>query len=95
MGEVCSPSEILDVCTKIAKNLDVRGAVNIQGRMTSDGFKVFEINPRFSGTTSIRAIMGYNEPDILLRRHLLGEKIEPNFKYSHGLVLRNLVESRV
>jgi carbamoyl-phosphate synthase large subunit len=95
MGEVCSPSEILDVCTKIAKNLDVRGAVNIQGRMTPDGFKVFEINPRFSGTTSIRAIMGYNEPDILLRRHLLGEKIQPNFEYSHGLVLRNLVESRV
>ena len=55
--------------------------------------KVFEINPRFSGTTSIRAIVGYNEPDILLRRHLLNDRsIEPDFEYSEALILRNLVE---
>jgi carbamoyl-phosphate synthase large subunit len=95
MGEVCSPTQILDTCKKIASALDVRGAVNIQGRMTSEGFKVFEINPRFSGTTSIRAMMGYNEPDVLLRVHLLGEKITPDFSYKHGMVLRNLVESVV
>lgn len=92
MGEVCQNSEVLETCEKIAKALDVRGAINIQGRMTSDGFKVFEINPRFSGTTSIRAVMGYNEPDILLRRHILGETIAPRFEYKTGFVLRALEE---
>jgi carbamoyl-phosphate synthase large subunit len=95
MGEVCKPPEVLNTCEKIAKALDVRGAVNIQGRMTADGFKVFEINPRFSGTTSIRAMMGYNEPDVLLRKHLLGERITPGFSYEQGYVLRSLVETRV
>lgn len=94
MGEVCRPAEVLETCRKIAKALDVRGAINIQGRMTADGFKVFEINPRFSGTTSIRAMMGYNEPDALLRRHILGEKITPDFAYETGFVLRALQEFR-
>ncbi len=94
MGEVCRPPEILAACEKIAMVLDVRGAINIQGRMTADGFKVFEINPRFSGTTSIRAMMGYNEPDILLRRHILGEGITPGFAFETGYVLRTLQEYR-
>lgn len=95
MGEICRHPEVLHACEKIAKALDVRGAVNIQGRMTADGFKVFEINPRFSGTTSIRAMMGYNEPDVLLRRHILGETVSPRFPYETGYVLRKLQECRM
>jgi carbamoyl-phosphate synthase large subunit len=53
---------------------------------------VFEINPRFSGTTSIRAMFGYNEPDVLLRRHVAGESIGENFSYGTGTVLRGLTE---
>jgi carbamoyl-phosphate synthase large subunit len=82
-------------CEQIAAALGVRGPVNIQCRYVSGTVKVFEINPRFSGTTSIRAMMGYNEPDILLRKHLLGETIQPYFDYQEGLVLRSLVEYRV
>jgi carbamoyl-phosphate synthase large subunit len=56
---------------------------------------VFEINPRFSGTTSIRAMVGYNEPDVLIRRHLLGEDVETRFPYGRGLVLRSLTETLI
>lgn len=94
MGEVCRNLEVLEPCKKIAAALDVRGAINIQGRMTPSGFKVFEINPRFSGTTSIRAMMGYNEPDVLLRRHILDEEVLSNFDYDTGFVLRALQEFR-
>ncbi|KKJ77015.1 hypothetical protein WH95_10140 [Kiloniella litopenaei] len=94
MGEVCDDREVLQTCEKIAAALDVRGAINIQGRMTPNGFKTFEINPRFSGTTSIRAMMDYNEPDILLRKHVFGEKISPRFSYNKGFVLRSLIESK-
>jgi carbamoyl-phosphate synthase large subunit len=53
---------------------------------------VFEINPRFSGTTSLRAMVGFNEPDLLIRRHVLQEKIEPHFKYGSGIIVRGLSE---
>jgi carbamoyl-phosphate synthase large subunit len=81
-------------CREIAIALGARGAVNIQCRLVDGVVKVFEINPRFSGTTSIRALMGYNEPDVLLRRHLLNESIEMDFRYEEGLVLRELREFR-
>jgi carbamoyl-phosphate synthase large subunit len=87
--DVCGP------CERIAAALGARGAINIQCRFVDGQVKVFEINPRFSGTTSIRAMMGYNEPDILLRRHLLNEPIEPRFSYRSGRVLRSLVEREV
>jgi carbamoyl-phosphate synthase large subunit len=53
---------------------------------------VFEINPRFSGTTSIRALVGFNEPDILMRIHLENESISSRFSYQEGVVLRRLEE---
>jgi carbamoyl-phosphate synthase large subunit len=92
-GDVGRFPEVTQACEKLAIALGAHGAINIQCRLTSDGVKVFEINPRFSGTTSIRAMMGYNEPDILLRRHIFGERIEKNFAYRSGTVLRNLTET--
>jgi nucleoside-diphosphate-sugar epimerase len=41
--------------------LGMRGPMNIQGRFTDAGIKFFEINPRFTGITSLRAMMGFNE----------------------------------
>ena len=45
----------------------LKGPVNIQGRLTDRGFKVFEINPRFTGITGLRAAMGFNEVDACVR----------------------------
>ena len=85
--------EVTQTCERIAAALGVTGAVNIQCRLVDGEVYVFEINPRFSGTTSIRALMGYNEPDVLVRRDVLGEEIEPGFDYRSGLVLRSLTET--
>jgi len=52
---------------------------------------VFEINPRFSGTTSLRAIAGFNEPDVLIRKYLLKEKVD-KINYEEGHILRGLDE---
>lgn len=82
-------------CTEIARAIGSRGPINIQCRLVNGKVLVFEINPRFSGTTSIRAMMGYNEPDALLRRHVFGERIEVDFAYREGFVSRNLVETVV
>ena len=38
-------------------------------------------------------MVGYNEPDLLLRRHLLGENIAVRFPYRHGWIIRSLRET--
>jgi carbamoyl-phosphate synthase large subunit len=94
-GTVGRFPEVTGPCERLATALGVRGAVNIQCRVDDEGPKVFEINPRFSGTTSLRAMVGYNEPDVLVRRHLLGERIEPRFPYESRRIHRSLLESFV
>lgn len=87
--------EVTGPCEAIAAALGVTGAVNIQCRFVDGKVRVFEINPRLSGTTSLRAMVGYNEPDVLLRKHLLGETIETRFPYEGGLVMRSLSEALI
>ncbi|MGB9118899.1 ATP-grasp domain-containing protein [Bradyrhizobium sp.] len=94
-GEIGSFPEVTEPCEKLAVAIGAAGAINVQCRLVDGKIKVFEINPRFSGTTFIRAMMGYNEPDTLVRRHLLGQTIEPHFAYRHGRVRRSLRESIV
>lgn len=84
--------EVTNVCEEIVKKLGAKAAINVQCRLYQDKVYVFEINPRFSGTTSIRALMGYNEPEVLIRKHILGENIEKYFKYETGYVARGLNE---
>jgi carbamoyl-phosphate synthase large subunit len=91
-GDVGQYPQVTSVCERIASALDARGAINIQCRYAEGQVHVFEINPRFSGTTSIRAMLGYNEPDVLIRRHLLGEQVMPRFEYRSGRVVRGLSE---
>lgn len=87
--EVCGP------CEKIAAALGSQGPCNIQLRLVDGEIHLFEINPRFSGTTSLRALAGFNEPDVLIRKHVLGEAIEPRFPYASGVIMRRLEESLV
>jgi len=49
------------MCKRIAEALDLQGSMNIQLRITQDGPRVFEINPRFSSTTVIRHQFGFKD----------------------------------
>jgi len=91
-GEFQDFPEVRQQCERIAGALGAKGPINIQCRVVDGKVRVFEINPRFSGTTSLRAMMGYNEPDILIREHVLGERIQARFSYRFGTVLRSLME---
>jgi carbamoyl-phosphate synthase large subunit len=91
-GEIGPFPEVTQQCEEIAVALGTRGPLNIQCRLVDGKVYVFEINPRFSGTTSLRAMVGFNEPDLLIRRHVLQEKIEPHFKYGSGIIVRGLSE---
>ena len=46
------------------------GPLNIQGRLTDKGLKIFEMNPRFTGITGLRALMGFNEVEACIKNWL-------------------------
>ncbi|MDA8649874.1 ATP-grasp domain-containing protein [Alphaproteobacteria bacterium] len=94
-GQVGRFEEVTSQCREIALKIGVRGAVNIQCRFVDGVVKVFEINPRFSGTTSLRAMVGYNEPDVLIQKHLFGTEIEQNFEYEGANIFRSLIETKL
>lgn len=52
------------------------GPCNFQGRVTEDGPFFYEINPRFSGGSGMRASLGFNEVEACLRRFVLKESVE-------------------
>lgn len=84
--------EVRCMCEAIAEALGSGGPLNIQCRFVDGELYPFEINPRFSGTTHIRAMVGFNEPDILIRHHLLGEAVPDTINYKFGHIVRGLVE---
>ena len=47
--------------TEIATLLQLRGAINVQLRLSERGPCVFEINPRFSSTVMFRHLMGFED----------------------------------
>lgn len=52
------------------------GPCNLQCKNTERGPVFFEVNPRFTGITAVRAAMGFNEVEAVLRRALLKESVE-------------------
>lgn len=67
----------------IALKINSRGPLNIQCRLKNDELYVFEINPRFSGTTPFRTLLGFNEANTLLKKVIEGIDIfdKSNIKY--------------
>jgi carbamoyl-phosphate synthase large subunit len=74
-GVIVKHPRIQQVCEDLALKIGARGPLNIQCRSVGDDVYVFEVHPRFSGTTSIRAAAGFNEPDMLIRNHVFHEPI--------------------
>ncbi|NDI33915.1 NAD-dependent epimerase/dehydratase family protein [Chengkuizengella sediminis] len=49
------------------RDLGHRGPLNIQARLTDHGLKIFEMNPRFSGNSGLRAMLGFNEVESCIK----------------------------
>ncbi|NQY09932.1 MAG: ATP-grasp domain-containing protein [Flavobacteriales bacterium] len=91
-GEFIERSFINEACEKIAQLFGATSTINVQGRVHNGEFYVFEINPRFSGTTSGRAVVKYNEPEVLLNKRLFDISTKQYFEYQLGNVYRGLTE---
>lgn len=65
--------EIEPLIKKMAEKLaliGLRGPVNFQSKLTNDGFKVFEINMRYTGITGARSEIGYNDVEAAVMEYL-------------------------
>jgi carbamoyl-phosphate synthase large subunit len=65
--------EVRRLAGDVVEALGPVGPCNVQLRLHEGKPVPFEINPRFSGTTAIRARLGFNEVDAALRHFALGE----------------------
>ncbi|MXV38986.1 NAD-dependent epimerase/dehydratase family protein [Flavobacteriaceae bacterium Ap0902] len=60
----------LDKFIPTFKKLGLKGPFNLQGRITDNGLKLFEMNARFTGITGLRAYMGFNEVEACIKEWL-------------------------
>jgi len=91
-GRIEAFPEICSAARQIAEAMGSRGPLNVQGRVDGQGrFIPFEINPRFSASTHLRTLAGFNELDHFLR-HLLGLAPKAGLAVKAGWYLRSLDE---
>lgn len=93
-GYVGDYPELCRQAERIAEAVGSRGPINIQGRVRDGIFLPFEINPRFSASTYLRALAGFNEVDIFIRYMQTGLKPAP-VSIRPGWYLRSLTEQYV
>lgn len=71
-AEVVWPDEIGDIIARLCQIFKPEGPTNFQFRKHGSQFKLLEINPRISSSTSIRAAFGYNEAAMSVNYFLNG-----------------------
>lgn len=70
---------IEDLCRKIAKYIELDGAIDLQMRYAKGEFYIFECNPRLSGTAHFRHQLGFQDAVWWVQR-ACGEKVKIDFK---------------
>lgn len=92
-GRIGKHPKVTAHCEEIAVALGSRGPLNLQCRLVGNRVYVFEINPRHSGTTAMRALAGVNEPELMLRMGILNESVARIESVAEGWMLRGLEEA--
>lgn len=58
--EIIYDEKLKEICNSIMKAIDLNGVVNAEFFKTRDGYKLIEINPRFSAGTKFSCLVGCN-----------------------------------
>ena len=75
IAEVVFLEDILEIIDELAKIFKPVGPTNFQFRKHNGHWKLLEINPRISSSTSIRTAFGYNESKMSIEYFLEGKNI--------------------
>lgn len=65
-GTIFEDETLSNYCIKVAEAVSSYYSINVQFKIVGGLPYAYEINPRLSSTTSVRAHFGFNEPDIIL-----------------------------
>lgn len=90
-GYIGEYSQIQKTAETIAQKIQSRGPLNVQGRIRKGEFIPFEINPRFSASTYLRAMAGFNEVDMFLE-YLMYNIVPKKPLIKPGWYLRSFTE---
>lgn len=93
-GHIAEYQHVCQQAEAIARAVDSKGPINIQGRLRDGVLLPFEINPRFSASTYLRALAGFNEIDILIQ-YLNSGELPAGPTIRSGWYLRSLTEQFV
>lgn len=74
-ASVMDVPEIQKLIDNFGSSVKAFGSINLQLKLTPSGPKIFEINPRFSGTTAFRLKAGYNDVGRIINNVLYNEPI--------------------
>jgi carbamoyl-phosphate synthase large subunit len=83
--------ELKQQAMDIARSVGSLGPFNIQGRVKNGKLIPFEINPRFSASTYLRSMAGFNEIDIYIE-NLINGSTNFQYKINFGHYLRSFDE---
>ncbi|WP_435213929.1 ATP-grasp domain-containing protein [Luminiphilus sp. nBUS_16] len=90
-AEVVSTDYFREAIDQLCALLHPIGPTNFQFRMSNEGPKLLEINPRISSSTSIRAAFGYNE-SVMAIDYFLNQKQPRPPAIKHGHAIRYTTE---
>ncbi len=90
-GKIVHNDEISRQACIIANALRSRGSLNIQAMFVNNSLLIIEAHPAMTGSTYIKALAGYNEPEYYIQKRLLNEPFQLVFR--DAFVKRDLVVS--
>lgn len=93
-GLIADFSSVRQQAELIAVKAESKGPLNIQGRLRNGVLIPFEINPRFSASTYLRTMAGFNEVHLFLQ-YLNGARHNGGFALKEGYYLRSFEEQFV
>lgn len=74
-AEVVELDGMEQILNSLAKILKPIGPTDFQFRLQNEEWKLLEVNPRISSSTSIRTAFGYNEAEMAIEYFVLGHEI--------------------
>lgn len=86
-AEVVEDEEMTRQVRRIVECLDPFGPCNVQFRYVDGKVVVFEVNPRFSGTTSLRSLIGFNDVEMTLN-YIVFNKCPEKTDVKRAVILR-------
>lgn len=90
-AQVIHDASIVDICKRIAAAFPIEGSLNVQIRKKEGNPYVFEINPRYSSTSYIRALCGFNDVEMGIEYFMKGNVL-PEPEITDQRVVRYLNE---